>query len=186
MINSLPGMSLRGFALAAVMGMLPISASATEIADRFWAFAQTRCIMPMEAETQPDKSEMKLSGRSVALIPALSNAALAWETRDGQFFMSMEQGHELGRCSIGFRDPNIRRNLEDHQTVIDAFQTMATEGLANGRYTVTDTSEEDGKLLLELLSTDWREVPIRITFYSDPESGRLSILIVEIYSAQDS
>lgn len=157
-----------------------VPATASDEARGFIDFAIERCIGPMEQRAQPSKDGMKLSARSVALIPGLSNTALAYETQDGLYFISIDREKSFSRCTVGLRSPNLRHIAEEHAVVVDLFQQAITAWLAEKRYEVSNLVEEETRLEIDLTSTDWREPKLQINFFSDPELGRLHLFVQDI------
>ncbi|MHA3914135.1 hypothetical protein [Halovulum sp. GXIMD14793] len=166
--------------LAALLIGSAVPATGSEEARGFVAFALERCIGPMEQKAPPSKEGMKLSARSVALIPGLSNTALAYETQDGLYFISIDKEKSFSRCTVGLRNPNLRHIAEEHAVVIDVFQQAITVWLAENRYEVSNLVEEETRLEIDLTSTDWREPQLQIHFFSDPELGRLHLFAQDI------
>ena len=160
---------------------IPVQASAIgETAEGFMDFAMSRCIGPLENVKPADKSDMKLSARSAALVPGLSNSALVWETKDGFFFMSIDLHATFDRCTIGLRDPDLRKVEAHHLVVIEDFKAQLAQWIADAKYTVEKQVEGDGRYEVKLESTIWREPRIEVVFVSDINLGRLHIYVQEI------
>jgi hypothetical protein len=171
----------------AVLAALALTspAFAADKSRAFLDFAVERCIGPMERGEATSREDLKLSARSVALIPGLSNSALAYETRDGLFFVSVDIGKSFSRCTVGLRDPNLRRVADIHATVIAEFQAMTTAWLGDARYSVIDLVEDGPRLEIGLESTNWRDPRLRIGFFSDPELGRLHLFVQDVEDIVD-
>lgn len=170
----------RSLPLNALLVLLAPATFASDEASAFVDFAVERCIGPMERGEEPTRDGMKLSARSVALIPGLSNTALAYETQDGLYFISIDLGKSFNRCTVGLRDPNLRRIADQHGVVIGRVQEMITVWLAETRYRVVDLTEEDERLEIGLESTDWRDPKLQVGFFSDPELGRLHLFVQDV------
>ncbi len=166
-----------------VLLLAAVPASASDQANAFVDFAFERCIGPMERGEEPTREGMKLSARSVALIPGLSNTALAYETQDGLYFISIDLGEKFKRCTVGLRHPNLRRIADEHAVVISRINEIIVGWQTDRRYTLADQRLDDPRLEIDLLSTDWRQPRMKIGFFSDPELGRLHLFVQDVTEA---